>query len=782
MNLRLLLFAMLLVAGPLPRGTMAGKRKKSPPPPPPPPPSKKPNIILILTDDQDYVMNSTHPYYLPMLHKHLRLQGTEIPHFITSVGNCCPSRTTLLTGRHCHNTNLTANDPPYGGFQAFKANKLDKNYLPLWLQAAGYQTFWVGKALNGFDSLQADRLGCLPGWSHLMPAVAPPTAAYWAEFQASISQRPPVYLKFYYTNCQYYEKKTGFPDDNLFQRAFELIEDATDKGSPFFLKLSVSAPHDGPVDNLPRIAERFLQAFPGLQVPKGPNYGKPTDPRFEISKQRPLWWNLADSDARYRARAQSLLAIDENLDKLVTKLECLGILDNTYIIWTSDNGFKLGQHNIPQEKWTYFEEDVALPFFIRGPGVPRGVYASTVQAAMVDVTATIVDIAGAKPTGTYRLDGAPIPLDLISSLNPTPNSPFYNYTGAYWNAPSGTDITVLGSQMSTDMCVRQTRPPPMPPQPPRPPPCKGAACKIKGYTSDDDDTEDSFLRTDALYDVAVPVPSEAAATAAAAEGGVSDNGGNRRLIAAGDVNSGVAGGRLSNWSNLALIEQWKTGKTYRGKDYRALRACMPPDAAISQSPRGILRTGNACYKYIVYCNINNAYGDLRLNQLFNLTVDQAEVNDLLLKLPLPSYTRRLVDRLDAALTVMSYCSGSTCTQPFSRIHPDGSVVNLAEAMDPAYDSLYAGFQKLDFYKCAEYYDPANEIPDPRLVPVEWTAPPPKAPLSYALSYSGLSTAASASSADTATEAATVATATASKVVRRLRVRGGRGSRRGSRWQ
>ncbi|PNH09105.1 Arylsulfatase [Tetrabaena socialis] len=90
----------------------------------------------------------------------------------------------------------------------------------------------------------------------------------------------------------------------------------------------------------------------------------------------------------------------------------------------------------------------------------------------------------------------------------------------------------------------------------------------------------------------------------------------------------------------------------------------------------------------------------------------------------PTTTRRLIDRLDAALTVLSYCSGSTCSRPFDRIHPEGTVVNLAEAMDPSYDTLYANFQKLNYRRCAEYYDPANELPDPRLVPLEWAPPPP----------------------------------------------------------
>ncbi|PNG68740.1 N-acetylglucosamine-6-sulfatase, partial [Tetrabaena socialis] len=184
----------------------------------------------------------------------------------------------------------------------------------------------------------------------------------------------------------------------------------------------------------------------------------------------------------------------------VKKLECLGILDNTVIIWTSDNGFKLGQHNIPQEKFTYFEEDVALPLFIRGPGVPRGVYAGTVQAAMVDVTATILAYAGAQAPPPYRVDGAPLPLELVAQLNPTPNTPFLTYNGPYWNAPAGTDIAAVPGSQATS-CARQPRPPPLPPMAPRPPPCRGGKrCGWVSGPSDDDDSETPFLSMMAKYD------------------------------------------------------------------------------------------------------------------------------------------------------------------------------------------------------------------------------------------------------------------------------------------
>ncbi|KAG2452192.1 hypothetical protein HYH02_003223 [Chlamydomonas schloesseri] len=694
---------------------------------------------MLLVDDMDYMMNTTHPYYLPMIHKHLRLQGTEFPHFVTSVGNCCPSRTSLLTGRHCHNTNLTANDPPHGSYIGFKAKKLDKSYLPLWLQAAGYRTFQLGKVLNGFKGSVSHQYGCLPGWDHSMPPIEPQSEEAAARADALLQRKPPVYLSFYYTDCAYVEEVEGEPDINLFDRAFNWMEEAVDAGVPFFTYLAAANPHDGPVDGLPRVEAQYAGAFAGAKVPRGPNYGVPTDPRFGMSKTKPLWWDPAWTDKHYRTRAQSMLTIDQQLDRLVTKLECLGILNNTYIFFTSDNGFKLGQHNIPSEKFTYFEEDVALPFFIRGPGVPRGAYANTVQTAMVDITATILAIAGGSVTpGAPPVDGGAIPLDLLRSLHPRPNSPFYNYSGAYWNAPAGTDMFAPPAT-SAAVCARASRPPPMPPTPPPAPPCKSKKCKkaINSFDETDDAVNARFaaLESRSAF-VSGAVSGRGLLTAAAgggenaaAEGEVEEVAAAGALEAVGSGGgSGAArrlaqqatagGARESTWANLALIEQWKYGKLWRGKDYRVIRACMPPNATIAASAAGSKRGGNVCYKYVVFCNIDNAPGKLRLTQLFNLSSDEAEVHDMLLKAPVPAGTQRLVDRLDAALTVLSYCSGSSCAQPFTRIHPDGSVVNLAEAMDPKYDSLYAGFKKLDFKQCADYYDPSHEIPDLRLVPPE----------------------------------------------------------------
>lgn len=105
--------------------------------------------------------------------------------------------------------------------------------------------------------------------------------------------------------------------------------------------------------------------------------------------------------------------------------------------------------------------------------MPRGAYANTVQTAMVDITATILNLAGGSiPPGAPPVDGGAIPLDLLQTLHPQPNSPFYNYTGPYWNAAAGTVDMFAPPQTSAAVCARASRPPPAPPTPPPAPPCK----------------------------------------------------------------------------------------------------------------------------------------------------------------------------------------------------------------------------------------------------------------------------------------------------------------------
>lgn len=106
----------------------------------------RPNIVFILTDDQDLRLNSLD--YVPSIQKHLLSQGTFYTRHYCTVALCCPSRVSLWTGKTAHNTNVTDVTPPYGGYPKFVSQGLNNNFLPIWLQDAGYNTYYTGKLFN----------------------------------------------------------------------------------------------------------------------------------------------------------------------------------------------------------------------------------------------------------------------------------------------------------------------------------------------------------------------------------------------------------------------------------------------------------------------------------------------------------------------------------------------------------------------------------------------------------------------------------------------------------
>lgn len=106
--------------------------------------------------------------------------------------------------------------------------------------------------------------------------------------------------------------------------------------------------------------------------------------------------------------------MDELVDLVVSRLEYTGNLDNTYIIYTSDNGYHIGQHRLPPGKECGFEEDIRVPLFIRGPGIPKG-HVEKAVTAHVDLAPTLLHLAGAKQRDDF--DGTPVPLHSHESLH-----------------------------------------------------------------------------------------------------------------------------------------------------------------------------------------------------------------------------------------------------------------------------------------------------------------------------------------------------------------------------
>ncbi|KAL7810082.1 alkaline-phosphatase-like protein [Trichoderma aethiopicum] len=362
---------------------------------------QRPNIVFILTDDQDNHMGSLD--YMPSLQQHLIQQGTTFERHYCSTAICCPSRVTLWTGQLAHNTNVTNVNPPWGGYPKFVQNGYNDHHLALWLQQSGYNTYYVGKLFNSHTIHNYD---------------SPPVSGYT---QSNFFLDPFTY--------QYYNVSTtrnGAPPTNpvgkystdiVAESAQEFLQHALqDEIAPFFITLAPIAPHalvgEGSVGAFdpPQVAERHQGLFPEYKIPRTPNFNPDSPSGVNwVSKLPRLDDEVIDYNDEYqRLRLRSLQAVDEIVESVVARLEEAGVLENTFIFYTSDNGYHIGQHRLHPGKTCGFETDINVPLIVRGPGVPTQ-RVTRVPSSHTDLAPTILQIAGVD-IDDKKFDGSPIDL------------------------------------------------------------------------------------------------------------------------------------------------------------------------------------------------------------------------------------------------------------------------------------------------------------------------------------------------------------------------------------
>jgi arylsulfatase A-like enzyme len=165
----------------------------------------------------------------------------------------------------------------------------------------------------------------------------------------------------------------------------------TDRDRPIFLMFTPRPPHGFPVPD-PVDVGTFKNA--DLPVPPSYNEEDVSDKPSSIQDLAPITEKEGfQIDDRYRERLEATLAVDEMVGLLVDELEATGELDNTYIIFTSDNGYQLGERRLKHGKKTPYEESAHVPLFVRGPGVPAG---STVENLVLntDLASTFAELGG----------------------------------------------------------------------------------------------------------------------------------------------------------------------------------------------------------------------------------------------------------------------------------------------------------------------------------------------------------------------------------------------------
>jgi arylsulfatase A-like enzyme len=338
--------------------------------------SAHPNVLFILTDDLDLGEIAK----MPDLHSMMVDQGVSFSNYFASVSLCCPSRTTTLRGQYSHNTGVETNGGINGGFETAHRLGLESSTIGTWLQSAGYRTALIGKYLNGYPDTVA-KTYVPPGWtSFVSPAAGNP----YSEYNYTLNDNG--------TLVHHGDAPSDYGTDVYVGKTESFIRQSASAGKPFFAYLAVYAPHQ-PATPAPQDVGRFA----GAEAPRTPAYnaldvkGKP-----QFIQNLPLMTPKVQRrvDSLYQRRIESLQAVDRGIANLIATLRDTGQLDHTYIVFTSDNGFHLGQFRMPAGKQTAYDFDIHLPLIVRGPGVPAHQTADQL-VGNIDLAPTFAAMAGA---------------------------------------------------------------------------------------------------------------------------------------------------------------------------------------------------------------------------------------------------------------------------------------------------------------------------------------------------------------------------------------------------
>ena len=334
--------------------------------------AERPNVVFVLTDDLDERLLASHLSDYPNI-RALAANGTTFSNAFVTNSLCCPSRATMLTGRYPHNHGVMTNDPPEGGAPAFRP--LGPKALPVWLDDAGYATGYVGKYLNNYDG-----------------SYVPPDWDDWKGRVVGLPYEGEDQVEGFGMDGK---NAAGKSHTQVFSEEAGSFVRRRAGATPFFLFVSPYAPHDPGVH-----ADRYDQRFSNARLPRPPSFNerdvsdKPAwirdDPRLTAGE-------IAKAERLYRNRLRSMMDVDRMVGRLVGALKDTGELDNTYVVFASDNGYHAGQHRllVPPKRLAY-EEDIRVPLIVRGPGVPRGV----TRSGMVlnnDLAPTIARWTSANP-------------------------------------------------------------------------------------------------------------------------------------------------------------------------------------------------------------------------------------------------------------------------------------------------------------------------------------------------------------------------------------------------
>jgi arylsulfatase A-like enzyme len=332
-----------------------------------------PNVVVIVADDQRWDTL----WALPQVRRHIADRGITFTNAYVVNPACCPSRSSILTGRYSHSTGVWRNHGKRGGFAAFD----DSSTIATWLDDAGYETGLYGKYLNGYQ----DDTYIPPGWDH------------WMAFTGQQGRRTGNYYDYdLNVDGRIVHHSNTAADYSTDVLADEAVRFVTSTTEPFFLVFSPPAPHY-PALPAPRDASAALD----LAAWRPPSFNEQdvTDKPSWVAYQEPL---DADRTARLdelrELQYRSLLALDDAVERIVEALGQSGRLGETAIVFLSDNGYLLGEHRLVAKSAPY-EESIRVPFLFRYDALGLAGRELSEPALNIDVAPTIAELASIEAPG-----------------------------------------------------------------------------------------------------------------------------------------------------------------------------------------------------------------------------------------------------------------------------------------------------------------------------------------------------------------------------------------------
>lgn len=387
-------------------------------------PVERPNFVVIQTDDQAFsdlwaefrsADGVRSPVMPATVNKIVRRGVTFNNHYVT-FPTCCPSRVSLITGQYNHNNGVLGNVAPDGGWQAFRRSHGYHANLATWLQSNGYRTIHIGKFLNQYGNQERPETTVPPGWNEWQTTATDYSNRmfYGYLINENGSLTGPFGSEEYglWQNVDRPGCLRGFPiipgcdhqTDAVTRRAVDQIASSAAGQRPFYLQVDYIAPHGdhrppigpeptprnyGRADHTPLPRDRAFNEADIRDKPSFIRNGPGRISRREINRMR----------TEYRRTLESLRDVDDGVRRILQALWVHGVLRDTYVFFTSDNGFFRGQHRLARGKILAYEPSAKIPLAVRGPGIRPGIETGELSAN-IDLAPTILKLAGVRPTRT----------------------------------------------------------------------------------------------------------------------------------------------------------------------------------------------------------------------------------------------------------------------------------------------------------------------------------------------------------------------------------------------